>query len=124
MTGKIHPALQRLREANARGDNGPAIVEQPTPEALALRAGKRTKVPGSGRKASGAEGRTVHMPVVVSPTVDEYLKSTYPVDDTGAKPKPSSRGYQVEMAVRELMELRVLKMRLIAGGMDEDAVIS
>ncbi len=121
MTGKVHPGLQRLREANARGDNGPAIVGIPAEVPAPI---KREKVPGSGRKASGAEGRTAHFAVAVSPTVEAYLRYEFPVDETGAKPKPSSRGYQVEMAVRELMELRILKMRLIAGGMDPDAVIS
>lgn len=56
---------------------------------------KREKVPGSGRKAKGAAGRTISFPTCVSPTVADYLATM------GA-----TRGEQVENAVREMVRLR------------------
>ena len=56
---------------------------------------KRTKVPGSGRKAGGIAPRTIAFPVCVSQPVADYLATL-----------GTSRGEQVEKAVRELVRLQ------------------
>ena len=56
---------------------------------------KRTKVPGSGRKAAGVAARSISIAACISPAVAGYLATL------GA-----TRGEQVENAVRELIRLR------------------